>query len=224
MDTANIKRPFVTLSYAQSVDGSISLKPTKAVQLSNKQTQTLTHRLRAKHDAILIGIGTLISDDPLLTVRLVKGSNPQPIVVDSHLRFPFKARLLNENQKKPWIATTNSVYFQKERQIQEIGGRIFHMPAQENGWVDLIALLHALHSNGIRNIMVEGGARIISSFLRDELADQIVITISPVVLGGFRGFCDIIEMGVDYLPRLSHVQYKIYKDNLVFRADIIKDK
>ena len=96
-----IKRPHITLSFAQSLDGSISLHPTAPVRLSNNQTQIFTHQLRAIHDVILIGIGTLIADDPQLTVRLTAGKDPQPVVVDSHLRFPISAKLLAHNELKP---------------------------------------------------------------------------------------------------------------------------
>src|SRR5262249_3832268 len=84
-------RPFVTLSYAQSVDGSIAARPGQPLALSGAQSMTLTHQLRVAHDAILVGIGTVLADNPRLTVRLVEGKNPQPIVADSHLRFPLSA-------------------------------------------------------------------------------------------------------------------------------------
>ena len=86
-------RPFVTLSYAQSLDGSIADRPGRPLALSGPQAMALTHGLRAAHEAILVGIGTVLADNPRLNVRLVDGPDPQPMVVDSRLRFPPYANL-----------------------------------------------------------------------------------------------------------------------------------
>ncbi len=99
------ERPYVTLSYAQSLDGSITARRGEPLAISGPESLEMTHRLRAEHDAILVGIGTLLADDPRLSVRLVAGADPQPIIVDSRLRFPLNARILLDG-RSPWIATT----------------------------------------------------------------------------------------------------------------------
>ncbi len=220
----NSKRPFVTLSYAQSLDGSISIRPTAPVRLSNSETQIFTHRLRANHQAILIGIGTLLADDPLLNVRFTSGANPQPIVVDSHLRFPLASRLMRINDKKPWIASTNFYDRLKANLIEQKGGKVFHFPERKNGWVNLTALLELLYENGIRSVMVEGGSRIITSFLNEHLADQIILTVSPVMLGGLRGFHNDRSLGVESFPEILNVQYEILENNLIIRGDITQER
>ena len=88
--------PFVTLSYAQSLDGCIVAQPGQPLALSGAQSLILTHKLRAAHDAILVGIGTVLADNPRLDVRLAPGPDPQPVVVDSRLRFPLNANLLQQ--------------------------------------------------------------------------------------------------------------------------------
>src|SRR5512133_2370683 len=93
-DAGREGRPLVTLSYAQSLDGSLAAQRGTPLALSGPQSMELTHRLRAAQDAILVGIGTVLSDNPRLTVRLVEGSQPQPVILDSHLRFPLNANLL----------------------------------------------------------------------------------------------------------------------------------
>ena len=98
--------PSVTLSYAQSLDGCIAVKPGSPIRLSSPESEAMTHSVRGVHDAILVGIGTVLADDPGLTVRLAKGVQPQPVILDSKLRFPIDAQLLGGSNLRPWIATT----------------------------------------------------------------------------------------------------------------------
>ncbi|RQW07365.1 MAG: RibD family protein, partial [Calditrichaeota bacterium] len=123
------KRPVVTVTYAQSLDGSISLVSSAPLKLSNGPSLKFTHHLRILHDAILIGIGTLIADNPRLTARLIQGKNPRPVVVDSHLRFPLEARLIRTNRMKPWIAATRRIDQLKEESLDALGGKVIKLPS-----------------------------------------------------------------------------------------------
>jgi GTP cyclohydrolase II len=146
-------RPFVTLSYAQSLDGSIADRPGHPLALSGSQSMALTHGLRAAHEAILVGIGTVLADNPRLNVRLVAGSDPQPIVVDSRLRFPHYANIL-KNRRSPWIAThEGAVDPERQEALEAAGARILRLPGI-NGWVDLTALLQDLGAMEINSLMV----------------------------------------------------------------------
>jgi GTP cyclohydrolase II len=178
-------RPFITLAYAQSVDGSIALEAGRPFPLSGPESMRLTHALRAAHDGILIGIGTLLSDDPRLTVRLVQGKSPQPVVVDSLLRTPPGARLFNGvPPREAWIATTEAADETRCAGLEARGAKVLRVPAWANGWVDLPALMEHLAEQGIAHLMVEGGARIISSFMKARLVDYAVVTVTPRFLGG----------------------------------------
>ena len=106
-------RSWVTLSYAQSLDGSIAARRGSPLVLSGSATLEITHHLRSRHAAILVGIGTLLADDPQLTVRLVPGEDPQPVVLDSQLRFPLDARLL-QTTKSPWIMASRNAPADRE--------------------------------------------------------------------------------------------------------------
>jgi 3,4-dihydroxy 2-butanone 4-phosphate synthase/GTP cyclohydrolase II len=195
------ERPFVTLAYAQSVDGSIARTAGERFALSGPEAMRMTHAIRGRHDAILVGVGTVLADDPELSVRLVEAGNPQPIVVDSRLRTPAAARLLAPAARRPWIATTASpaafagpapvatrsadgLKRHRAAALEERGARLLMGPELANGWVNLAELLRRLRREGIEALMVEGGAQIISSFLGARLVDYAVVTLAPLFLGG----------------------------------------
>jgi 3,4-dihydroxy 2-butanone 4-phosphate synthase/GTP cyclohydrolase II len=189
------------LAYAQSLDGSIALDPGRPFRLSGPEALRMTHALRASHDAILVGIGTVLADDPQLTVRLVDGRSPLPVVVDSHLRTPAEARLFGGNGGRPaWIATTSGTD-QSRRVLEARGARVLRVAPWANGWVDLPLLMRQLAEHGVRRVMVEGGAKIITSFLRSRLVDYAVVSVSPRLLGGLPVTTGARDGGA--LPRLD---------------------
>src|SRR5258708_4971830 len=142
------RRPFVTLSYAQSLDGCLSFSCGKPLALSGPETLSLTHRLRSAHDAIIVGVGTVISDDPQLTVRRVPGRNPQPVVLDTHLRIPMDCRLLADGALKPWIATLDTADPDRKQALETAGATVLCAPASSDGRVDLPRLLQELAQLG----------------------------------------------------------------------------
>ncbi len=214
-------RPFVTLSYAQSLDGSLTDEAGRPFPLSGAQSLRLTHKLRASHDAILIGIGTLLADDPQLTVRLVDGPNPQPIVVDSRLRFPPTARLLHHPNRPPWIVTTETAVSPHQSTLEAAGARLLRLPAAADGRIDLMAMLTRLLALGIQSVMVEGGARIISSLLAQQLADRVVLTIAPLFVGGLNVLHGWQRpLPAPQLPRLRHLRYQRLGDDIVVYGDL----
>ncbi len=188
--------PFVTLSYAQSIDGSIAAADGTPLRISSDAAMTLTHMLRAAHDAILVGVGTVVADDPQLTVRRVAGTDPQPIILDSRLRLPLSARCL-ANERRPWLATTSNDST-VAAPLTAVGARILDVAAMPNGQVALLPLLQQLAAEGIRSIMVEGGATVLRNFLRARLAQSAVITIAPIFVGGLPALATTVNgNGVD---------------------------
>jgi len=177
-------RPLVIISYAQSVDGSIATRNREQLHLSSQQSMILTHRIRAACDAIVIGINTLLVDNPLLTVRLADGASPQPIVLDSNLRIPLQARLLDRVDRRCWLACAEDADPGKVSIVQRRGAEIMHCPRDLRGRVDLPYLLNRLGERGIASIMVEGGGQVITSFIEARLVDQMIITIAPRLVGG----------------------------------------
>jgi 3,4-dihydroxy 2-butanone 4-phosphate synthase/GTP cyclohydrolase II len=212
-------RPFVTLSYAQSVDGSIAARPGQPLALSGALSMTLTHQLRVAHDAILVGIGTVLADNPRLTVRLVEGKNPQPIVADSRLRFPLSANLLCQHPLSPWIAAGEQADAGRQKVLEAAGARVLRVPMNARGQVNLTALLERLGALGIHSVMVEGGARIITSFLAERLVDHIVLTMAPRLVGGLRAVRRLAHADPVHLPRLRNLRYQWLEEDLVLWCD-----
>ena len=210
-------RPLVTLSYAQSLDGSIAARRGSPLRLSGPEAMALTHRLRAAHDAILVGIGTVLADDPRLNVRLAGGRDPQPVVLDSHLRLPLDARLLG-GSRPPWIATLPGADPQKQAQVEGRRARLLSLPADADGRVSLPALLSCLAELGLNSLMVEGGARVIASFLAQGLIDRLVLTVAPVFVGGLR-VVDL-EAALPNPPRLKAPGYERLGEDLIVWGEV----
>lgn len=207
-------RPLVTLTYAQSLDGSIAARPGHPLSLSGTESQTFTHRLRARHDAILVGIGTVLADNPRLSVRLVPGRSPQPVVLDSRLRFPSYSHLLKDGCS-PWIATSEKADPGRQKELEHLGAVVLRLPLAVGGGIDLPALLGVLAGRGINCLMVEGGAQVIASFISSRLVDQVIITIAPVLVGGVRVLNYYPLSSAGPFPRLCRVSFHQLGEDLI---------
>lgn len=188
--------PLVTLSYAQSLDGCLTVRTGQPTALSGAASRVLTHRLRAMHDAILVGIGTVLADDPKLNVRLFDGPDPRPVVLDTHLRIPDDCHLLARERNLPIIAAGLYADEARQRALEARGATVLRLPETE-ARVDLAALLAALCARGYRSVMVEGGARVITAFLAARLVDRAVITVAPVFLGGLHASAASLAAAAD---------------------------
>ncbi len=216
---APVNRPFVTLSYAQSLDGSIALHSNEPLALSGSESLRLTHQLRSLHDGILVGIGTVLSDDPQLNVRHWSGQNPQPIVLDSQLRMPIAARLRQCTEKPCWILTT-----QANQWVDQEGAVICALKAGADGRVCLQNALELLYEKGIRQLMVEGGAIVITAFLKAQLADALVVTLVPRFVGGYKAVGDLeIDSRVE-LPAIQPFNSERLGEDLIIWGELAYSK
>jgi 2,5-diamino-6-(ribosylamino)-4(3H)-pyrimidinone 5'-phosphate reductase len=166
----------VIINAAMSVDGKIALADGKPVRLSNEEDLRRVHRLRAEVDAILVGVGTVLMDDPKLTVKseYAKGRNPLRVVLDSDGKTPEGAHVLDG--KAPTLIVTS-----EECTREFPRAEVFRCGKDD---VDLVVLLDRLGSRGIKSVLVEGGSTVIGSFLHHRLADELKVFVSSRVLGG----------------------------------------
>jgi riboflavin-specific deaminase-like protein len=208
-------RPFVTLSYAQSWDGSITTTRGQTVALSGADSKCLTHQLRSLHDGLLVGIETVLSDDPQLTVREWQGKNPQPIVLDTLNRMPKSARLCRHPDKQCWILTTRS-----HSEVEFSGAEIISLIDTGTESVPLDSALKLILDRGIKSLMVEGGATVISAFLRARLVDAVVMTIAPVFLGGYKAINDLVTTTPDVRLHIDPLFTERLGNDLIVWGDI----
>ena len=183
MRTHHGPHPWVTISYAQSVDGCLAARRGQPTAISGPESSALVHRLRALHACILVGIGTVLSDNPRLTTRLAAGPSPRPVILDSNLQTPLNAALF-EHPLPPLIACRMEPEFIPAELLRTAGAEILPLPVGPDGRLSLPSLLDALAAQGIRSLMVEGGAAVLTAFLTAGLADALVVTVAPRLLGG----------------------------------------
>ncbi len=199
------KLPFITLKFAQTLDGRIATATGHSKWISCDKSLTYAHKLRAQHDAILVGINTVITDNPELTVRHVRGRNPLRVVVDSKLKISPKAKVLQTPGKvKTLIATTKKPTDAAFKKISATGAIVLPCRANKKGRVDLKDLFKKLAARNISSVLVEGGARIITSVLENNLAQRIVVVISPKIMGtGTQAVGDLNINRIDAAKKLA---------------------
>ena len=194
------RKPFIFMKVAITLDGKIATHKSESRWITDKKARIYVHRLRSSVDAILVGLNTVIIDDPLLTTRFVKGKNPKRIVLDSNLRIPDDAKVLGN---ECIVATTSS----KKR---ELGAELWKLGTDENRRVDLRKLLKRAGDNNITSILVEGGKAVFTSFIKERLVDKFYIFIGNKIFG---------EKGISFLGDLG---YESLEDSIELRYTNIR--
>jgi 2,5-diamino-6-(ribosylamino)-4(3H)-pyrimidinone 5'-phosphate reductase len=181
-------RPYVIVSAAMSIDGKLATRTGRS-NLSSKKDLIRVHKLRKSADAILVGKNTISVDDPLLTVRYVKGKNPIRIILDSKANLSTKSRVIETAKKVPTILV---VLENSPRKVDGFIVKGVEVIRCGKNKIDLKKLLEILGKKGIKRIIVEGGGTTNWYFFKEKLVDEIVITITPYVLGG-RSAISLVE-------------------------------
>lgn len=190
--------PFVTVKYAQSLDGKIATATGHSRWISSPPSLKLAHALRGEHDAILVGRGTVLQDDPELTTRLVKGKNPCRVILDTYLNLPPSSRIFSTARLAPTVvATSLQTSREKKEKMGALGVGIIEVREAKPGYLDLNDLLRSLGERQITSVLVEGGAEVITSFLRENLVDRLIVIVSPCIIGA--GKSAVGDLGTSYI-------------------------
>lgn len=202
--------PFVTVKTANTIDGKVATETGSSRWITGVEAREAVHQLRHQHQAILVGINTVIQDNPQLTTRLPQGGkNPVRIIVDSKLRIPLDAYVVIDGQAPTWIYTTQEADLHKKEELEEKGVKVF--PVSPGPHVDIPSLLAHLGGEQITSVLVEGGSQINGSFLSNRSIDKLITFIAPKVVGGSHAPTSFGGEGVQRMEdaiELENVQLK----------------
>ena len=209
------KRPFVILKVAMSVDGKIATSTGDSKYITSKEARTYVHQLRSDVDAVMIGLNTLLRDNPELTPRLVKGKDPMKIVVDSSLKIPKSCNLMKDPAKLI-IATTSKAPKNAVKKLQQKGINVI-VTKSKNGMVELQDLMKQLGKHEITSVMIEGGSQLNSSAIKEGIVDRVLIFTAPKIIGN--GIGAIGSLGIKKINNAINLKNpltrKIGKDLLI---------
>ncbi|GHV74393.1 riboflavin biosynthesis protein RibD [Spirochaetia bacterium] len=215
-------RPFVHLKIAQSLDGRIAAPEGASTKvaagdrwITDTAARKIVHRMRAEYDAVLVGRGTVLADDPELTVRLVRGQNPLRVILDSRLGLSDGAKVLGLPDREKTVVVCDQAAPDRIAKLRGMGVEVICLPGLPLG-----AVLDALGARGVRSVLVEGGSRIFSSFLREGLWDRITVFIAPIILGD--GVSAVSGLGIGTIRdalRLGNVSFRRVGDQLLFEGN-----
>jgi 3,4-dihydroxy 2-butanone 4-phosphate synthase/GTP cyclohydrolase II len=190
--SASEHRPAVIVKYAQTLDGRIATSSGDARWISGEAERTVSHALRAACDGVMVGVTTVITDDPQLTVRMVPGASPTRVIVDSTLRLPTTARVLDD-EASTIILTTERSSSSRRAELRARGVAV-DVVAEHDGRVDLEAAVQQLRDRGMELLLAEGGAGVITGLLRARLVDRLIVAIAPLVIGAGRSAVDQLDI------------------------------
>ncbi|CAK8724161.1 MAG: diaminohydroxyphosphoribosylaminopyrimidine deaminase [Candidatus Electronema aureum] len=176
--------PWVVLKAGMSLDGKISRVRGQGGPITGPESQQRVHELRDQLDAILIGIGTALIDNPALTCRLDNGRDPLRLILDRQLRLPPDAKMLHQqSDAATWIFCENEASVEKQKLLEQAGAIIHRIAVDHNGQLDLKQVLQRICSAGLTSVLVEGGATVHGAFLRAGLADEMQLFLAPYFIG-----------------------------------------
>ena len=213
-------RPAVVVKLAQSLDGRIATRTGDSQWISSEPERAMSHALRAACDAVVVGAGTVVRDDPRLTVRAVAGSSPTRVVLDSRLRAPVSSQLYNDDGST-LVLTTEASDAEARTRLQQAGVAVEVLPLAE-GRVDLEAALGHLRAIGMEVVLVEGGAALVTALLGAGVVDRLIVSIAPILIG--TGLDAVGDLGVDMVGHGLTLQNRVVMqvgDDVVLAGDIV---
>lgn len=221
------KKPFVVLKAAMTLDGKIATATGQSKWITNETSRAYGYKLRDIYDGIMVGINTVIEDNPMLTARVDGGKNPIRIVVDSSLRIDINANVVQDKSAKTIIATTDKADKDKILKLQAQDVDVIVVDKDENDKVDIEKLLDILGQKNICSILVEGGATLSGSFVAKKLVDKVYFFIAPKIVGGKEAKTPVAGTGILNLQEalaLKDIQIEKLEEDILIIGRVDKDK
>lgn len=221
------KKPFVVLKAAMTLDGKIATATGQSKWITNETSRAYGYKLRDIYDGIMVGINTVIEDNPMLTARVDGGKNPIRIVVDSNLKIDINANVVQDKSAKTIIATTDKANKDKILKLQAQDVDVIVVDKDENDKVDIEKLLDILGQQNICSILVEGGATLNGSFVAKKLVDKVYFFIAPKIVGGKEAKTPVAGAGILNLQEalsLKDIQVEKLDEDILIIGRVDKDK
>ncbi len=177
------KIPFVTLKIAQSIDGFISKSKNEQTWLTGNESKKYVHGLRTQFDAVLVGANTVRVDDPLLNVRVIEGRNPAVIIIDGRLSISGNSKLFEIKDRNVIIFTSSKTDGERKFYFKDLGAEIIEMETDSDFKIDLLQILKEIGSRNLNSVLVEGGAEIFSTFINQNIFDELITITAPKLIG-----------------------------------------
>ncbi len=217
------KLPFVTVKYAMSIDGKIATRTGDSKWISNDKSRRFVHRLRSISDAVLIGVNTVIKDNPRLTPRhgSITDRMPIRIILDSSARIPMKSRILDTREGSAIIVVTKGAPKSNVEKLKRIGIEIICCKMHKNKVVDIHDFLARLGKKGIASVLVEGGSKVISSFMEERAIDRIYAFIAPKIIGGKTALVPFVSSGISKIKdavSMKDIRVRRFKDDIMIEG------
>lgn len=221
------KKPFIVLKAAMTLDGKIATATGQSKWITNETSRAYGYKLRDIYDGIMVGINTVIEDNPMLTARVDSGKNPIRIVVDSSLKIDINANVVQDKSAKTIIATTDKANKDKILKLQAQDVDVIVVDKDENDKVDIEKLLDILGQQNICSILVEGGATLSGSFVAKKLVDKVYFFIAPKIIGGKEAKTPVAGTGILNLQEalaLKDIQIEKLEEDILIIGRVDKDK
>jgi len=212
--------PFVILKVGATLDGKLATRSGESQWITGETSRRFVHRLRDQVDGVVVGIGTVLKDDPVLTARVRGGRDPHRIVFDSRLRIPENAKMIDLSPSKTIVATTEKASRHKIERLQKKGVRIL-ISDSKSGKVDLKSVLLKLGEMGMMSLLLEGGSQLSGSFLDQRLIDKILLFLSPRLIGDPEAPGIFGGLGVAHLKQaipLRDLKVRKIRDDILVEA------
>ena len=201
------KRPYVMIKAAQSLDGKIATSTGDSKWITEKKSRIFSHELRASADAVLVGVNTILKDDPRLDTRLASIQRyPIKVVLDSFLRTPVSAKIFSKTSRDRVILVTTKRAKPKAWTRLERRAEILELPENGKGFVDWRSLLRELGERGIVNLLIEGGGEVLGSAFREKIVNEMYVFVAPKIIGGQGAVSSVGGEGISFLKDAARIQ------------------